>query len=217
MLGQSAVEAPYWVAVLTPEERTFGSRRTDERIDTVSSSVVTETHTQWAAPEHPTSETLLSVLAATVGAWQSDRCRCSFSGVLVDLPCSTVEQDSARYPVRLPVTGAPGTILTEVRRRIAAVPDGGAGYVTARRAPALARKHGAQIAFSFESDAAAIAAPGDDEPLRHNLSVTCSVSELDGVVMVDAEFRWNSRVFTRADVDDFERFWEKTVSAFVRT
>jgi hypothetical protein len=55
----------------------------------------------------------------------------------------------------------------------------------------------------------------DDAPLPHNLTVTCTVTEIDSVTFVEAEFRWNYRVFTRADVDDFERFWDKTISKFV--
>lgn len=208
-------QVPYWVAVLTPEERTFGNRRTDPRIDTIDSSVVTSTRTQWAGQEHPSPNTLLSVLAATVGAWQSDRCHSCTSGVLVDIEVAGDSSGTAIFPVRLPSTGKTSVLTEEVRRRVAAAPNGGVDFEFAKyvlNSPALVRKPGAQIAFQF---GAGRTVPDDSAPLRHNLTVTCNVVDVDGVTMVDTEFRWNSRIFTRADVDDFERFWEKTISAFV--
>ncbi|SNT49904.1 hypothetical protein [Rhodococcoides kyotonense] len=211
-MTEQAVTAqiPYWVAVLTPEERSLGSRRTDPRIDTVFSSVVTVTRTQWAGTHHPSDTTLLAVLAATVGAWQSDRCHRCTSGVLVDVTAS----DADFFPVRLPSTGEAHALVEEVGRRVAAAPNGGRDYSDAKNstnAAALARKSGAQISFRVGAEAAL----HDDDSLTHSLAVRCSVVEVDGVTMVDTEFRWNERVFTRADVDDFERFWEKTLAVFV--
>lgn len=205
-------QIPYWVAVLTPEERAFGSRRTDSRIDAVYSSVVTSTRTQWAGHENPSSTTLLAVLAATIGAWQSDRCRGCASGALIDIESTT----GSHFPVRLPTSGHADSLTEEVRRRVAAAPNGGADFATARRdpdSPALARKSGAQIAFR---SGPVQSISDDNDPLTHSLTVCCDVTAIDGVTLVDTEFRWNSRIFTRADVDDFERFWEKTLSAFVR-
>ncbi|NIL76482.1 MULTISPECIES: hypothetical protein [unclassified Rhodococcus (in: high G+C Gram-positive bacteria)] len=206
----AAAQIPYWVAVLTPEERSFGSRRSDPRIDTISSSVVTNTRTQWAGPQHPSATTLLTALAATVGAWQSDRCRSCTSGVLVDID----GPGGQFFPVRLPCTGDAHSLLEEVRRRVAAAPNGGRDYAAAKyrlNSPALNRRSGAQISFRVGTE---IEARGDDS-LTHSLAVTCDVVEVDGVTMVDTAFRWNCRVFTRADVDDFERFWEKTLAVFV--
>lgn len=220
MDAQTAVVAqvPYWVAVLTPEERTFGSRRTDPRIDAIDNSVVTETSTQWVGAEHPSNCTLLAVLAATVGSWQSDRCRSNASGVLIDIENSHGDL----YPVRLPSTGNIAALTEEVGRRIAATPNAGGDYAVAKHTmnvPALSRKPGAQIAFQHRSklDDSKLDDSGldDSEPLRHNLTVSCEVTDVDGVTMLDARFRWNCRAFTRADVDDFERFWEKTVTLFV--
>ncbi|MGA9870424.1 MAG: hypothetical protein WBQ44_04670 [Rhodococcus sp. (in: high G+C Gram-positive bacteria)] len=208
-------QVPYWVAVLTPEERPFGTRRTDGRIDAIDDSVVTSTRTQWAGASHPSATMLLAVLAATTGSWQSDRCCKSTSGILVDLESDPedLETDRTLFPVRLPTTGEPDALTAEVQRRIAAAPSGGRYFAAAATAPALARKHGAQIAFRFggepstaDSDPAA--------PLRHSLTVTCDVTEVDGVVFVDTAFTWNCRVFSQADVDDFERYWEKTISTF---
>jgi hypothetical protein len=204
----AATQIPYWVAVLTPEERSFGSRRTDPRIDTVDSSLVTTIRTQWVGAEHPSHSTLLAVLAATVGAWQSDRCRRSTSGVLVDVAGS--------FPVRLPSTGEPAMLVEEARRRVAGAPNSGNDYSTVRNAPALARKSGAQISFRVGQDSVGTEkTSSDDDSLTHSLAVTCTVVEVDGVTMVDTAFRWNCRIFTRADVDDFERFWEKTLAVFV--
>lgn len=206
-----AAQIPYWVAVLTPEERTFGRRRTDPRIDTVDVSDITSTRTQWAGREHPSANTLLTVLAATVGAWQSDRCHSCTSGALIDVESAT----GSVFPVRLPTSGSTSVLIEEVRRRVSAAPNGGIDFAFAKyveNSPALARKPGAQIAFQF---GAGRAMPDESAPLRHNLTVTCEIVDVDGVTMVDTEFRWNSRVFTRSDVDDFERFWEKTISAFV--
>nr|WP_296774337.1 hypothetical protein [Rhodococcus sp. (in: high G+C Gram-positive bacteria)] len=214
-------QVPYWVAVLTPEERSFGTRRTDPRIDTVDSSVVSEISTQWAGSEHPSFATLLAVLAATVGAWQSDRCRSCTSGVLVDIAANpdigTCSDGSALFPVRLPTTGHTDTLVAEVRRRVAAAPNDGTDFAEAKYtfgSPALARKAGAQIAFLGTAGTSATPLSDADEALHHSLTVRYDVSEIDGVTTVDAEFRWNSRIFTRSDVDDFERFWEKTLSAF---
>lgn len=215
-------QVPYWVAVLTPEERSFGTRRTDPRIDTVDSSVVTETSTQWAGTEHPSFATVLAVLAATVGAWQSNRCRSSTSGVLVDIEGNRkIETNSDRsvlFPVRLPTTGDADTLVAEVRRRAAAAPNYGADFGEAKYtldSPALARKAGAQIAFLRTARTSAVTVSDADEALHHSLTVSYDVTEIDGVTTVDAAFRWNGRIFTRGDVDDFERFWEKTLSAFV--
>lgn len=205
-------QVPYWVAVLTPEERTFGSRRTDSRIDTIGSSVVTDTRTQWVGLDNPTATTLLAVLSATIGAWQSDRCRSCASGALIDVVSCT----GSLFPVRLPTSGDVDALTEEVRRRVAAAPNGGSDFVSVRStldSPALARKSGAQIAFHHGR---VRAVEDDGEPLEHSLTVTCETIVVDGVTLVDAQFRWNSRAFTRADVDDFERFWEKTISAFVR-
>lgn len=208
----TTAQVPYWIAVLTPDERPFGMRRTDPRIDTVDSSVVTTTRTQWPGPEHPSGTRLLAVLAATVGAWQADRCRSNTSGVLVDIETEAGDF----FPVRLPATGNAALLTEEVRRRVAAAPHGGADYLAARNVPALARKAGAQIAFHDGPDrSGARATVSDDAPLHHNLTVTCEVTDLDSVTFVETEFRWNSRAFTRADVDDFERFWDKTISEFV--
>ena len=222
MTAQSAAaQVPYWVAVLTPEERPFGSRRTDPRIDTIDSSVVTSSRTQWAGAHHPPATTLLAVLAATVGSWQSDRCRNCTSGVLVDVETGQfgnrdiASEDRGFFPVRLPSTGDVDVLASEVRRRIAAAPNDGLDFGTAKHVlspPVLARRAGAQISFEY---GAGRAVPDDSDPLTHNLSVTCDVVDIDGVTMVDTEFRWNSRVFTCADVDDFERFWEKTISMFL--
>lgn len=212
MIRQNALvsQVPYWVAVLTPGERTFGTRRTDPRIDTVGSSVVTTVSTQWTGSEHPSTDVLLAALAATIGAWQSNRCNSCTSGVLVD-----VEGPEGLYPVRLPSTGDVAAITAEVSRRIAATPFGGAQYADARtsaESAALIRKPGPQIAFRSPSDESAL---DDDQPLQHSLTVQCGIVDLDGVTTVEAAFRWNSRVFTRSDVDDVERFWEKTISTFV--
>ncbi|WP_245819979.1 hypothetical protein [Rhodococcoides yunnanense] len=232
-----AQQVPYWVAVLTPEERPFGTRRTDPFIDTVDSSVVTTTRTQWAGTERPSATTLLAVLAATAGAWQTDRCRTCTSGVLVDI---SSESDSASegnwgfYPVRLPSTGPAEFLTREVRRRVEATPAGGRDFRTAKytlNAPALARRSGAQISFDYRPEHPVLdhpvlehpalehpesehGVPDESRPLNHSLSVTCEVVEVDGVMMVDTEFRWNCRIFTRSDVDDFERFWEKTIPTF---
>lgn len=207
----TAAQVPYWVAVLTPEERSFGSRRTDPRIDTVDSSVVTTVRTQWTGADLPDSTTLLAVLADTVGSWQSDRCRSCASGVLVDIESTP----SCYFPVRLPTRGHVATLTEEVRRRIAGAPNGGSDYGTVKNTlnpPALERKPGAQIAFRYGTESSM---SDENEPLTHSLTVTCDVTVVDGVTMVDTDFRWNSRIFTRADVDDFERFWEKTISMFV--
>ncbi|QCB49337.1 hypothetical protein E5720_11115 [Rhodococcus sp. PAMC28707] len=222
MTAQSAAaQVPYWVAVLTPEERPFGSRRTDPRIDTIDSSVVTSSRTQWAGAHHPPATTLLAVLAATVGSWQSDRCRNCTSGVLVDIQAGrfgdldAASEDRGFFPVRLPSTGHVDVLTSEVRRRVAAAPNEGLDFGTAKHVlspPALARRAGAQISFEYGTGEAV---PEDSDPLTHNLSVTCNVIDIEGVTMVDTEFRWNSRVFTCADVDDFERFWEKTISMFL--
>lgn len=204
-----AAQVPYWVAVLTPEERTFGSRRTDPRIDTIDGSVVTETTTQWAGSEHPSTTTLLAVLAVTVGSWQSDRCCSTPSGVLVDIE----NTDGDVFPVRLPATGDVAALTAEVGRRVASTPNGGGDYGVAKQAvnfPALVRRPGAQIAFRYAAEPSIVDA---DESLHHNLTVSCTVTDVDGVTSVDARFRWNCRAFTRADVDDFERFWEKTLAA----
>ena len=211
-------QVPYWIAVLTPEEWPFGMRRTDPRIDTIDSSVVTTARTQWTGPAHPSRTTLLAVLAATVGAWQADSCRNNTSGVLIDIETPAGDY----FPVRLPSIGDAALLTEEVRRRVAAAPHGGVDYRAARSVPALARKAGAQIAFHDGSDRSTAGATvsddvtaSDDVPLPHNLTVTCTVTEIDSVTFVEAEFRWNYRVFTRADVDDFERFWDKTISKFV--
>lgn len=205
-------QIPYWIAVLTPEERPLGTRRTDSRIDTVDTSVVTTTRTQWAGSEHPSTDTLLAVLASTVGAWQSNRCRSSTSGVLVDISdindINGSDGSSRFFPVRLPSTGDPALLVDEVRRRIAAAPSRGRDYAAAKTAPALAKRSGAQIAFGAHASDA-------EETLHHSLAVTCEVIETDGVTFVDTAFQWNCRLFTRSDVDDFERFWEKTISTFV--
>lgn len=213
----TAAQVPYWVAVLTPEERSFGSRRTDPRIDTVDSSVVTTVRTQWTGADLPNSTTLLAVLADTVGSWQSDRCRSCASGVLVDIESSP----STYFPVRLPTRGHVAALIEEVRRRIAGAPNGGSDYRTVKNtlnSPALDRKQGAQIAFRYGtqgSTADKSTIPDESEPLTHSLTVTCETTVVDGVTMLDTDFRWNCRIFTRADVDDFERFWEKTISIFV--
>ncbi|MDJ0393769.1 hypothetical protein QMK17_10550 [Rhodococcus sp. G-MC3] len=209
--GLSA-QIPYWTAVLTPEERSFGCRRTDPTIDTIGSSVVTETSTQYAraGAEHPSATMLLTVLAATVGAWQSDRCRSCVSGVLVDIEANS---DTPLFPVRLPTSGDAAVLAAEVRRRVAVAPYDGNDFEAAKHtAAALARKSGAQIAFRYGSSSRL---PDDELALQHSLTVTCDVNESDGVTTVDAKFRWNSRIFTRSDVDDFERFWEKTLATFV--
>ena len=198
-----SAQVPYWIALLTPEERPFGPRRTDPFIDTVDCSVTTTTLTQWTGATHPAQETLLAVLAATVGAWQSDRCRNTASGVLVDIE----DTDGSYFPVRLPSVGSPSDLAAEVQRRIAATPGGGVDYVLARNAPVLSRRAGAQIAFGELPTET-------DESLLHSLVVACEVSEIDGVAFVETSFAWNSRVFSCADVDDFERFWEKTISTF---
>lgn len=207
----TAAQVPYWVAVLTPEERSFGSRRTDPRIDTVDSSVVTTVRTQWAGAELPDPTTLLAVLADTIGSWQSDRCRSCASGVLIDIEGSP----NSYFPARLPTRGHVATLTEEVRRRIAGAPNGGSDYEIVKNtlnSPALERKPGAQIAFRYGTESSR---SDENEPLTHSLTVTCDVTVVDGVTMVDTDFRWNSRIFTRADVDDFERFWEKTISMFV--
>lgn len=210
----AAAQVPYWVAVLTPEERPFGTRRTDPRIDTVFSSAVTSTRTQWVGAEHPSETTLLAVLAATVGSWQSNNCRSCTSGVLVDVDVRG-EGSRAQFPVRLPSNGDVNNLVDEVRRRVVGAPNGGADFAEARSSaasPALTRRSGAQISFRYGFDSGAI---DENDALTHSLSVACEVVDVDGVTLVDTEFRWNSRVFTRTDVDDFERFWEKTLAMFV--
>ncbi len=189
--------------MLTPEERPFGSRRTDPVIDTVDCSVVTTTRTQWTGATQPARETLLAVLATTVGAWHGDRCRNTTSGVLIDIE----NPDGSLFPVRLPTSGSPAHLSIEVRRRIDAAPSEGRDYDDARNTPSLARRAGAQIAFGELPSQT-------EETLRHSLVVKCDVSVFDGVTFVETAFAWNSRVFTCTDVDDFERYWEKTISTF---
>ncbi len=227
-----AAQVPYWVAVLTPGERSFGSRRTDPRIDTVDSSFVTTTHSQWTAAENPSLEAVLAVLAKTLGLWQSDRCRNSTSGVLVDIAsCAPAEPrsdgvDTSLFPVRVPTDGDVEYLTDEARRRIAAAPHAGSDFGTAKyviHTPALSKKAGAQIALRFGASAtvptdlpAFTDTLGFDEalPLQHSLIVTCSSTETEGITLVATAFRWNCRIFTRADVEDFTRLWEKTISTF---
>lgn len=232
-----AAQVPYWVAVLTPGERSFGSRRTDPRIDTADYAFVTTTHSQWTAAASPSLDAVLAVLAKTFGLWQSDRCRSSTSGVLVDIVSGARAEprfdgaDTSLFPVRLPTDGDMAHLTEEARRRIAAAPHAGSGFGIARyiaQAPALLKKPGAQIALRFgatpsgPTDVPAFADPqgidtlGIDEalPLHHSLVVTCSSTETDGITLVDSAFQWNCRLFTQSDVDDFTRLWEKTISTF---